>query len=364
MQPLSRDLFAKYAFEVFDRLPQVAADWDPSKSVVERGPRYLQFFALLAFHVFIREKVDVAILETHSGGEYDATNVVQEPRVTAVTTLGMDHVQMLGPTIENIAWHKAGIFKPGAIALSAQQDAQPQKVLERRGAEKGVAVRCVGVDPRLPTDCKALSVHVQRQNASLAIAASDALLEAVSPSRTRLSEEDIAVGTHTFSWPGRFQVVHEGEWTWFLDVAHNDMSVKVASKWFAKVAEELGPNDASRVLIFSHINELRDSTALLLSLAKELVAANARIDHVIFSTYDDSTEEQISGQDDFTTQFREQWERVDSRAQIWNEPTIQGAMTRARKLGGVIFITGSQHLVGPALRMLGWDPHAKQNAGG
>ena len=115
--PLAPDLFAKYFFEVYDKLPELASEYDPAKPVMERGPRSLQLYALLAFHVFIREKVDVAIFETHNGGEYDATNVVMEPVVTAVTSLGMDHVDMLGPTIENIAWHKSGIFKPDAVAL-------------------------------------------------------------------------------------------------------------------------------------------------------------------------------------------------------------------------------------------------------
>ena len=75
---LTPTLFAKYFFELFDKLPQLAVENDPSRPVVERGPRLLQLYALLAFHTFIREKVNVVILETHSGGEYDATNVVQK----------------------------------------------------------------------------------------------------------------------------------------------------------------------------------------------------------------------------------------------------------------------------------------------
>ena len=60
------------------------------------------------------EKVDVAVCETHSGGEFDATNVIKAPIVTAITSIAMDHVKLLGPTIEDIAWHKAGIFKFGS----------------------------------------------------------------------------------------------------------------------------------------------------------------------------------------------------------------------------------------------------------
>jgi folylpolyglutamate synthase len=63
---------------------------------------------LLSVHAFIKEGVDVTDYETHSGGEYDATNILKST-VTGITTLGIDHVKALGPTLEDIAWHKAGI---------------------------------------------------------------------------------------------------------------------------------------------------------------------------------------------------------------------------------------------------------------
>src|SRR5262249_18034330 len=74
-------------------------------------PTYFRFLTLLAFHVFIREKVDVAVFEVGIGGEYDSTNVVEQPIVTGISALGLDHVSVLGATVDKIAWHKAGIFK-------------------------------------------------------------------------------------------------------------------------------------------------------------------------------------------------------------------------------------------------------------
>ena len=62
--------------------------------------------------------MDVAIYKTHLGGEYDATNIVWNPMITAITSVAMDHVKSLGLTIEEIAWHKAGIFKRGSLAFS------------------------------------------------------------------------------------------------------------------------------------------------------------------------------------------------------------------------------------------------------
>lgn len=107
---ISEELFARRFFEVWDKLPGRAT---PLLDI----PRYLQLLTLTSYHVFITENVDVAIYETHLGGEFDATNIVKSPTITAVTSIAMDHVKLLGPTIENVTWHKAGIFKAGSLAF-------------------------------------------------------------------------------------------------------------------------------------------------------------------------------------------------------------------------------------------------------
>ncbi|KAK4545541.1 hypothetical protein LTR36_002891 [Oleoguttula mirabilis] len=359
-QPLDRTLLAKYFFELYDRLPQLHSEYDAGKEIMERGPRYLQLWALFAFHVFIREKVDAAIFETHNGGEYDATNVVQKPVVTAITTLGMDHIDMLGPSIENIAWHKAGIYKSGAAALSTRQDTAPASVLEKRAGTRGETVKFIGEDERLPNDTLQLKPGVQRRNASLAAAAAQAFLSRTAPSEAReLTIEDLEVGVKQWSWPGRFQVIPDGKRMWFLDAAHNNMSVGLAAQWFAETGRVLRGDDGGvvKVLIFSHINELRDTAGLLETLARALLDCEADVKHVIFSTYDESTEKKATRKPNGPELFRETWQKVQPDTQIWDEPTIQGAIERAKQLGGEngevqTLITGSQHLVGPALRIL------------
>nr|POE86902.1 folylpolyglutamate synthase [Quercus suber] len=369
-QPLDRGLLAKYLFEVYDRLPQLASDYDVSRPVIERGPRYLQLFALLAFHVFIREKVDAVILETHNGGEYDATNVVTEPLVTAITTLGMDHIDMLGPTIQDIAWHKSGIYKRGAMALSTEQDEAPSRVLVARAQAQGQTVRFIGVDPRLPANDKKLQPSVQLRNASLAVSVAEGFLEKSAAPGTRtpeLSPEDLGSGIAQFSWPGRFQIIPYGDHTtWFLDSAHNEMSVEIAMEWFAKAGAALlqqrqETEKPIRTLIFAHVNALRDSVVLLEALVRALSTADVEVHHVILSTYSE-TEQQQEGQSpsDFE-KLRQSLQKFLPDARVWDEPTIPGAMDRARSLGGEqqqqqhqqhTLITGSQHLVGPALQIL------------
>ena len=90
----------------------------------------------MAFHVFIREKVDATILEVGIGGTYDSTNIVPKPKVTGITTLGIDHIFVLGKTIEEIAQQKGGIFKEGVPALTvAVQPPAGLEVLRKRALE-------------------------------------------------------------------------------------------------------------------------------------------------------------------------------------------------------------------------------------
>jgi folylpolyglutamate synthase len=204
----------------------------------ETRPRYLQIFALLSFHTFIRERVDAAIFETHHGGEYDATNVVEKPIVTAVTTLGMDHIKQLGPTIESIAWHKAGIFKPGASAFAAPQAIAAAEALRQRASEKGVSLQVVDTDPSLATNIVQLKPDVQRTNCSVALAAVRSFLDQKTNGKcSGLTSTDILQGISQFSWPGRFQFVMENQFQWFLDSAHNEMSVGIAAEWFLETSK-------------------------------------------------------------------------------------------------------------------------------
>lgn len=230
-EPISKEHFTMRFFEIWDKLP------GQSTTALDI-PRYLQLLALLSFHIFIEEKVDVAIYETHLGGEYDATNVIRTPLATVVTPIALDHVKLLGPTIQRIAWHKAGIFKKGSLAFSALQEPEVATVLEERADEKGVVLKFVGVDSTLPTNAAVLRPKVQRVNCSLALAVVRAWLFVKAPEGLSRMEDDIIQGIEQFSWPGRYQQINERNCQWFLDGAHNESSVRYAVEWFAEMAIE------------------------------------------------------------------------------------------------------------------------------
>jgi folylpolyglutamate synthase len=192
---------------VWERLSPGSLDVTGDKKI--RPPRYLQLLALLAFHTFIRKRVQAAIFETHHGGEYDATDVIPQPVVTAITSLGMDHVAQLGPTIEDIAWHKSGIFKPGVPAFSAPQGPGPVKVMRRRAEEKNAPLKLVSINEKLPENKKLLAVSVQRINCSLALEVARCFLQAKVPECV-IDNDLVREGVGNFSWPGRFEIIQDG----------------------------------------------------------------------------------------------------------------------------------------------------------
>lgn len=293
-KPLSQEKFARYLFEAWERL------LDQNDGNITALPRYLQLLLLVALHAFISEEVEAAIIETHHGGQFDPTNFISRPVATVITSLGMDHVEQLGPTIENIAWHKAGIFKRGAHAFSApQESADAVEVLRSRASDRGAPLEFLSVDEPLllPGGSETLKPAVQALNCSVALAAVRYFLGQIAPNGGCedggvLTENDIRLAVEGFSWPGRFQLVIEEQHHWYLDSAHNDMSVSKASEWFIESLSAdscLGlEGKPKRVLIFSQLSNHRDAVPVLDSL--DVCLKPVHFDKVIFTMCQSSYE--------------------------------------------------------------------------
>jgi folylpolyglutamate synthase len=144
--PIPEEAFARYFWEVWDRLETYAEREGLDKT---KKPSYFRFLTLMAWHLFmsvkvccpkisILIKVNTAIVEVGIGGEYDSTNIIPRPTCTGVTSLGIDHVTVLGNTLESIAWHKGGIFKENVAALTVEQPAEALRVLKERALERRV----------------------------------------------------------------------------------------------------------------------------------------------------------------------------------------------------------------------------------
>lgn len=234
--PISKESFAKYFFEVWDRLEAAAAKEEIQK------PVYFRYLTLMSYHVFLQEDVDAAVYEVGMGGEYDATNIVDHPTVTGISTLGIDHTLVLGETIENIAWHKAGIQKKGVPSFTVKQIPGALKVVQDRAKERAVdSFTVLEEDPRLEGVNIRPNASFQRLNASLAIALAEAALRKLDSgfeARPDLLPQEFVDGLEQVVWRGRCEIKNEGNITWYLDGAHTQESIVVATKWFSEESFE------------------------------------------------------------------------------------------------------------------------------
>lgn len=213
-------------------------DIAPYTHLVDADQPYpLSFFETvvgMAYAAFADKPVDVAIVEVGMGGSWDATNVA-DGRVAVITPIGMDHADYLGSTLPAIAREKAGIIKPGATVVVAEQDPDALEVIREQAREVGATVLEEGVDfevvssiagvggqliaVRLGTtvyDEIFLPLHGahQAQNAALAMAAVRALIE------TDLEGEVVGEALANATSPGRLEIVRSSP-TIILDAAHN-----------------------------------------------------------------------------------------------------------------------------------------------
>lgn len=191
-------------------------------------PSFFEFMTLIMFQYFAQVKLDVALIETGIGGRLDTTNVLT-PDVSVITTISLEHTDMLGDTIAEIAGEKAGIIKLGKPVVVGVRDAEAREVISKEAKERQAPLYMLDqtihlekqAERQLLTykalDRKMEEIYVrmagahQLDNAALAITA--ALL--YDPS---ISEKTIRAGLGKASWEGRFERIAPQI---ILDGAHN-----------------------------------------------------------------------------------------------------------------------------------------------
>ncbi len=117
---------------------------EPHINVV-KGITWFEIVTALAFTYFAQSKIDVGVIEVGLGGRFDATNVLQ-PLVSVITSLSLDHMNLLGNTLEQIAFEKAGIIKPHVPVVSSPQRAEALAMIEKTAKERNAPLVVVGKD--------------------------------------------------------------------------------------------------------------------------------------------------------------------------------------------------------------------------
>ena len=202
--PLPDETLARLVSELRQRMPD------------DLTPTFFEFTTVVALMAFAEASVDLVLWETGLGGRLDATNIVT-PLASVITSIGLDHMQVLGGTVGEIAAEKAGIIKPGTPILTSVDRADALAVIQYRARE--LDAHCVVVDAaavgRMTWPVSLLGSH-QRVNATLAVVTARLLRAFLS-----VSDEHLAHGLANTHWAGRMQIFQRGEQTWLLDGAHN-----------------------------------------------------------------------------------------------------------------------------------------------
>ncbi|KAK9468676.1 Mur ligase [Lipomyces arxii] len=352
--PISEEKFARYFFEVWDMLANAG---------VEVWPVYFRYLTLLSFHVFMQENVNSAVYEVGIGGEYDSTNVILHPTVVGISSIGLDHTRILGNTLQEIAWNKAGIMKRGTKAFSVEQKIEAWDALQARADEKSVELVKVPVYDIVHKTKLGIDAEFQKVNASLALALAREHLRVLGVYPSGLSEDEFPAefvrGLENTRWAGRCQTVVDGEVEWLIDGAHTDDSIAVATEWYRSKARE----GTKKVLVFNQ--QSRDAKALVDKL-HSILGTDAKFDEAVFCTnvtyrngaYNPelasmNTSEQAVHDLVVQKQLAEEWIKLETASKAQVMPTIEDTVEHIRSLGQVqVLVTGSLHLVGGLLVIL------------
>lgn len=259
--------FSRAVIETYLRLSRAADD-----QLELPLPGLFRFLTLVALDVMLKKQLqgllDVAILEVGMGGRYDCTNIVERPVVTAITSLALEHVRQLGPTLADIAGHKVGIAKSGVPLLSAPQPGEAADVLKREATKVGSPLSFIdaghlshiGLETIVPCNNFAgLAPSPTNAPPFIAIAGEHQLLNAaiaveicrlwfkrtvsrewICPAKDQakitpsLQKTSVARALQTTDWPGRHQIFTDADVTWYLDGAHTIESLQYAIEWFGR----------------------------------------------------------------------------------------------------------------------------------
>ncbi len=345
-----------------EQLISVYSDIEPilefvDQELAEKGENPLTFFealAVLGFAVFADAPVDVLVLEVGMGGTWDSTNVA-DGDVAVFTPIGLDHMDRLGNTVEEIAETKSGIIKPGSIVVSSAQEPSVLAVLEKASGQIAEGFKLEGKDFQvsefLSTDTgQSISISGltgqygpyaapvfgshQGQNLAVAVAAVEAFLGG---GAIQIADDILRSAISDVSSPGRLQLI-KTEPALLLDGAHNPAGAQIlanalrsefSDKPLVGLVAVLADKDVASVLanlagVFEAVVITQSSSPRSMPAAElELVASQ-------------SLGEDVSSISDF-------------------QLALEQAKQRAIELGGMVVVTGSITLVGDVIKFIQED---------
>lgn len=338
------DISDEKFIEVFNHVKHVV---DEMEKEGLPHPSYFEFLFGMAMYTFMEADMEYIILETGIGGRLDATNAVRHPIVTVITSVSLDHMEILGNTIEEIAKEKAGIIKPHVPVVFLGERASTDAIDMRAGK---LAAPCIKIAKNAYEiqkredkyiDFSTVSAYdkyttwklhnigiYQAENAMLAIKA----LESIFP-----EEQDLALWQHAIEqvrWPGRMEEILPGVW---IDGAHNVGAIET----FVKSVKDAASKEHT-VILFSAVQD-KNYRKMVECLCKEV-----RADAYIITKIQDTRGEEISKLASVFRQYTD--EEVLAEEDLGQ--AFRLAMEKKGK-DGRLYCLGSLYLVGMIEKLTG-----------
>ncbi len=247
------------------------------ETMVKEGfahPTFFEYIFALGMVLFAWQKAECVVLETGLGGRLDATNVVRHPLLTIITSISLEHTEILGDTIEAIAGEKAGILKPGVPVIFDGSEPRAETVIIKAAEALGAPYEKISPEniKFLLNDGKCLDFSMESQydvtrvripfpaeyqamNGALALAAVNRLKE-----HFPITDETIRDGFWHTVWPGRMEELYPEV---YLDGAHNVSGIQAFLQAAGKMASQ------PSILLFSMVKGKREQEVLDLILMED-----------------------------------------------------------------------------------------------
>ena len=343
--PVSDDIFES----AYERVLETAHRMEQSGG---KHPAYFEFLFGMAMLVFKEQKVQYIVLETGMGGRLDSTNVVKKPLMTVITSVSMDHMHVLGNTIEEIASEKAGIIKTGVPLVFYGEDSRVRGVIEAVAAQRKAPFEVITSDNVSSIEKKGKFIDFclnnrYYKNESFSVS-SAALYQVWNSSLAatalawlskenegiRLTDEQIHTGITTAFWEGRMEELSPEV---YVDGAHKEDGLRA----FLETAKAM--KDRKQILMFSAGADKAYDTRI-----KEICDSEAFDEYVVCTV--EYTNRAMPAEV-FLETFRKYTDKP-----VFLEETAGAAFSKVmslKKKEDRVFVAGSLYLVGEIKRIAG-----------
>jgi len=320
---------------------------------VHSNLKYGEAWVALTFHWMAMQQVDWAVIETGLGGRFDPTNIIPSD-LAVITNVHYDHTEVLGEELSQIAWHKAGIIKPGGLAITAEKNPDALSVIEAEAVKQNTQLFRLGkeFDYQVKKKGREIVLKVegvhqtyedlrigmrggfQLVNAALAVASVDLL---AGHGRLKINQEQMSKGVGV-TFPGRFEFVQENPVV-ILDGAHNQHKANALASSFAQTLPE------RKVTVVLGTLLMKDFSGIIKALApitERWIATQPKV----FGKPSTSPEALASA-----------ILAVSPGVEVFQADDVAAAINQAYELvgqEGIILVTGSLYMLGDARSI--WYP--------